>query len=1119
MTPADTANRGFLFPARIAVCLGLFLLPSFLLQAQFYNGSQLTFGKSRVQYSDFLWLNFRFEKFDTYFYQNGRELALYAAEYAEKHYREIELDLQATLGEKVQFIIFNTLSDLKQSNIGLFGDWDYYNTGGVTRIIGGRVLLFFDGSYEHFDRQIRAGIAQVILNNMIYGTGIGAQIKNTALFTVPDWYINGLVSFISRKWDAGIENQVRDAILNRKYDKFNGLTGEEATYAGHSLWHYIAIRYGPATIPNIVYMARLSRNVERGFQYVLGTGFQGIVQEWLAFYKKFYREQEASRDLPAGPPVNNRNKPDRLFHSLKISPDGQKIAYATLQLGIYKVIIQDAETGKKRRVFRGGYRLADRPDDSYPLVAWHPSGEVLAFLVERKGGLWLYFYHTGEKLLEHQLLVNFQKVLDMSYSDDGTLLVLSAVQKGQSDIFVFNIASGSHEQITRDRWDDLHPRFINHSSGIIFSSNRPGDTIRFDEPVKAEKMRYLNDLFLYNYASKRNVLQRLTSTTDAHETQPLPYADRYFCFLSDRNGIVNRYLGRYDSTIAYIDTTAHYRYFTTSFPVTNYSRSILEHDVSMRGARTGEILYRDRNYRIYLYDRVLPENLPRAESQPAHLLPEKVAPVMTGAEITRRDSVAPPAEPFRIAQKKHFRVVRQPVPATAEAPPADSASQRTGTGGQGAVSGERASFFRADIPTARLQPATLSGVRRDTADPYRNAKQLNYNVEYYIDQMVTQIDFTYLNFAYQPFTGSQTPVFINPGLNALFMAGVTDLMEDYRISGGVRLNVNLINNEYLFSYGNYRRRLDHQIVFHRKSVEETGYYSIVRHRIHELYYVTTYPFNPVLNLKGTASLRYDRSVFLSTDQANLREPDRHDVWGSLKGELTYDNTRSLGLNLFHGTRYKIFGEYYHVLNRKGNNVVVLGFDLRNYQRLHRTLVWANRLAGSTSFGSNKLLYYMGGVDNWLFPVYNNDVPVATDQSYAFQTLATNMRGFTQNIRNGNSFVVFNTELRWPVFRYLFNRPIRSDFINNFQLVAFGDAGTAWTGVTPWSSDNQLFTRYIYRGPLWIKVEMQKEPLVEGFGFGARTRLFGYFLRGDIAWGVEDGRVKKPVFYFSLSLDF
>ena len=985
-------------------------------QAQFYNGSQLTFGKSRVQYNNFLWLYFRFEKFDTYYYLNGRELALYTSEYADKHIKEIEISLQSNLEEKVQFIIFNKLSDLKQSNIGLFGDWDYYNTGGVTRIIGGRVLLFFDGNYEHFDQQIRAGIAQVILNNMIYGTGIGAQIKNNALFTVPEWYMNGLISYISRKWDAEIENHVRDAILNRQYEKFNGLTGAEATYAGHSLWNYIALKYGASSIPNIVYMARLSRNVERGFQYVIGTGFQAVVQEWLAFYKEVYTSQEVGRDAPQGELLNKRNRPDRVDRALKISPEGDKLAYATHDLGIYKVFVRDTETGKKKRVYRGGYRLADRPDYSYPLIAWHPSGRVLAILVERKGEIWLYFYNLDDRKFEHQILANFQKVLDISYSDDGTLLVFSAIQKGQSDIYVYNIASGSHEQITKDIYDDLDPRFINHSADIIFSSNRLNDTIRFDDPVKIGDLHYSNNLFLYNYRSKSNLLQRLTKTPDAHETQPQAYGDNYFSFLSDQNGIVNRYMARYDSTISFIDTITHYRYFTSAYPVTNYSRNIIEQDISPKAGKIGEIVFLNRNFKMMTSDLVRPGHVSKVEVQPSYFreLQEKARVKKT--EPRKPDSSLRLADPFKTPEKKHFTLVRQSEVVTQILSRVDS-SQRVlfQPGGDKTVTTDTmANNLLALYRSLQGNNFQHAANGKDTANKYKSAKQLNYNVEYYIDQMVTQIDFTYLNFAYQPFTGSLTPVFVNPGLNALFMVGITDLMEDYRISGGVRLNVSLINNEYLFSYGNYKRRVDHQIVFHRKAVEELGYYSIIRHKIHELYYVATYPFTPVLNIKGTAAIRYDRAVYLSTDQYNLKQPDIHSVWGSIKGELTYDNTRSLGLNLYKGTRYKLFGEYYQLLNSSGNNLIVVGLDVRNYQKVHRTLVWANRFAASTSFGSNKLLYYMGGVDNWLFPTYNITTPVAFDQNYAFQTLATNMRGFGQNIRNGNSFFVYNTELRWPV---------------------------------------------------------------------------------------------------------
>ncbi len=1092
--------------------------------AQFYNGSQLSFGKNRVQYGQFLWQYYRFNKFDTYYYQGGLELAQYTCRYAETHIREIETMLQSSLDEKIQFIVFNRLSDLKQSNIGLYNDWEYYNTGGVTRIVGGRVLLFFDGQYEHFNQQLKSGIAQVILNNMMFGTGIGAQIKNNTLFTVPEWYMNGLISYISRPWDTELDNIVRDAVLNNHFKRFNSLTGEEATYAGHSFWHFVALKYGKSAIPNIIYIARLTRNVEKGFQAVIGLSYKAVMQEWLAHYRSVYEAEEVHRQLPGDLPLIRKRQPDKVFRALRVSPDGSRVAFARHDLGVYKVFVMDLHSGRKKSVLRGGYRMADRQDHSFPLIAWHPAGQALAIVLEKNGEIRMLIHDLETKTTETRKLLDFIKVTDLSWSDDGSLIVMSAVLKGQSDIFVYQMASGSHEQITDDCFDDLSPRFMKGSGDIIFSSNRPGDTLKPSPHVKPEDLSFRNDIFLYRYRAKSNVLQRLTNTPTEHETMPMPYSQTEFSYLSDYNGIVNRFLARYDSSIAWVDTTTHYRYFTTTRPVTNYPRNITEQDITLSGARLAEIVRINGTNRMYVRDLVPPEEVLRSEVFPSSLLMPAPKPALPPVvEITGHDSSA--ARPLTVtrAGKPRFNVVRRSDITRRLISMIDT--------GQIKVNAEGVRTFESKDSTMRSvwdlvrklqgedRPDSAKGTPGST-DPIFSARPWNYNVEYTIDQMVTQIDFTYLNYAYQPFTGSvNPPVFFNPGLNVLFMTGITDLMEDYRISGGVRLNVSLINNEYLFSYGNYKRRLDHQLVFHRKALEEGSAYYIVRHKIHELYYIATYPFTPVLNLKGTASLRYDRAVFLATDQYLLGLPDIQNLWGSLKAELTYDNTRSMGLNLYKGTRYKLFGEYYQLVTEKRNHIFVAGFDYRHYMQVHRTLIWANRLAASTSFGSNKLLYYMGGVDNWLFPSYNHKMSVDNSENYAFQTIATNMRGFKQNVRNGTNFFVFNTELRWPVFRYLFNRPIRSDIFNNFQVVLFGDVGTAWNGISPWDGDNPLFTSYISRGPLFIKVEMQKEPLIEGFGIGARTRLFGYFVRGDLAWGVEDGRIGKPLFYFSLSLDF
>jgi hypothetical protein len=133
-------------------------------------------------------------------------------------------------------------------------------------------------------------------------------------------------------------------------------------------------------------------------------------------------------------------------------------------------------------------------------------------------------------------------------------------------------------------------------------------------------------------------------------------------------------------------------------------------------------------------------------------------------------------------------------------------------------------------------------------------------------------------------------------------------------------------------------------------------------------------------------------------------------------------------------------------------------------------------------------------------------------------LHTNMRGFSQNIRNGNSFGVFNTEVRWPVFRYFANKPLNSDFLTNFH----------WWGSSIWNclewaipldKRNHLNREVIRNGPMVIVVDKGNEPFVAGFGAGVRSRLLGYFVRLDWAWGIENYVLLPRIFYLSLSLDF
>ena len=244
----------------------------------------------------------------------------------------------------------------------------------------------------------------------------------------------------------------------------------------------------------------------------------------------------------------------------------------------------------------------------------------------------------------------------------------------------------------------------------------------------------------------------------------------------------------------------------------------------------------------------------------------------------------------------------------------------------------------------------------------------------------------------------------------------------------------------------------------------------------------------------------------------------------MKLAYIFDNTKTLGTNLYHGTRFKAFAEAYQQINGEFSDLYSVGADFRHYVKIHRTLIWANRIATGASFGNSRLIYYLGSVDNWVnfstrVETFDKSIPIDYEQNYAWQTLSTNMRGFTQNIRNGDRFAVANTELRWPVVRYFANHPLSSNFLNNLMLAGFYDIGTAWSGLHPWSGVNAYDTEILENGPITVTIDSNREPIVMGYGAGLRAMLLGYWIRLDWAWGIENNIVLPRIFYLSLSLDF
>ena len=447
-------------------------------------------------------------------------------------------------------------------------------------------------------------------------------------------------------------------------------------------------------------------------------------------------------------------------------------------------------------------------------------------------------------------------------------------------------------------------------------------------------------------------------------------------------------------------------------------------------------------------------------------------------------------------------------------------------------------------PTEQPRPIpsvaeAIANINIKNVHKFRPARITPYRLKFRSDDYTTRMDNGLLFGGLNSYAGTQQETFSTPPVGILMKGTFKDLLEDYQLEAGIRFPITFNGYEAFAVFDNRKHRLDKRFALYNRSIKTTDNASAIldtrrtRSQTTLGQYELRYPFDQFQRIQVSATLRSDRYSALATDSVTLRTPIIKEQRIGARIEWVFDNAIDVDLNIKNGTRAKVWVDWVKRFELdfidnptfKFNNgfMGVIGFDARHYERVFKHAVLAVRAAGATSFGEQKTLYILGGVDNQLLANFNNEVTIPADD-YAFQTLAANMRGFERNIRNGTSNILINTELRIPIFKYLSQKPLTSNFLKNFQIVAFLDAGTAWHGNNPFNRNNPLNTVVLPRDnnpltPVILTVNYFKDPIVASYGTGLRMLLFGYMLRADYGWGIETRQIQKPMLHIALGTDF
>lgn len=1050
---------------KILLILIVLIVGPVITYGQFYNGHRMNFGKNRVQYRSFYWQHYDFKRYKVYFHEGGDYTARYVGLRARNILTEIEYRLDYRLDGQINFLVYNDLLDFRQSNIGLVSGNDQYNIGGVTTIANNKVMIYNYGRHRHIDRQIRRASAELLINEILVGSRFSDRLANSALMSYPEWFIKGLIAYYGNEFSAPEQQKIKDGLINGKYRKMQWLTGKDAELAGFSFWTYVAMNYGEQALRDIMYLSRVSKNINNAIVFVTGVPFRYLVREWAEYNTYRYEENDGATMPASASKIRKRTKKATEYRNLTFSPDGRHVAWSRNDEGKVKIFMQELSGKKKEKIFRYGHKLPQKIDTKYPIVRWHPEMNILTWIYEHQQQIKLCFYDLRTREVNMRNVQYVNRILDYDFNSDGSQLVFSGIQDGKTDLFLLRLASNEQERLSDDLPDELNPSFTSEGN-IIFSSNRNqpgGDTLQSHF-----------DLFV----TGTDHFEPVEIVTDpGNQTDPLVLSKDNYLYLSDQGGIRNRFKAAYDSAILFVDTAIHYRFFTNKEPLTDLKYGIASHDINNSKTSIADLQFYDKRYRLLqkpYEEKSLKEPLKTTEQ--------------SAFFTTRRKFYNKQLQRLREEQRRNDSLVN-------------------------------INNYVFEFEKAAQKKQSWPAFEHDSLWVL---KRKLYFTTFYTNYTVNQVDFSQLNHSYQVYTGGA--VFFNPGFNVLTKFGAADLFEDYKLTAGFRLAANFTGNEYLISIENLKSRLDKQLILHRMGSEEYTENELKRSYAYQTMLVLKYPFSQVSSVRLTGRLRLDQIVYPAINNETLVKPDDYRFWGGTLAEYVFDNTKSLGLNLYSGTRAKMFFEQYSRLEENaGSHMFVVGTDVRHYLQIHRQLIWANRFAASSSFGNALLIYYLGGVDNWMSVTgngyFDQTIPVYKSKNWAFQTVATNMRGFQQNIRNGNSFALINSELRWPLIKYIFNRPLNSDLLDNFMIAGFFDIGSAWYGWDITNTDNFYRYDYIENGPVSVRIDKRRDPLVAGYGFGFRTRLFGYYLRFDWAWGIENQKILDRQFYFSINLDF
>ncbi|WP_338764794.1 hypothetical protein WAF17_00320 [Bernardetia sp. ABR2-2B] len=1093
------------FLSALSLLVILFLGFSNTTSAQQFPTDQDQFGKNRVQYQTFDWKYITSDNFEIYYYEGGYEMALLTARYAESDFGRMTQFLGFAPYNKTKIFVYRSIGELQQSNIGI-NDQDF-NIGGQTNLGKNVVEIAFSEYREAYRKELLKEVAASLLSEMMYGGSLKETLQSSFLLSLPDWLMSGAAAYTAEGWNTEMDNFVRSNLMAKKFPYPESFRGKNAQLVGQSLWNFIVEEYGQTTVSNILNLTRIVRSEKEGIQGTLGIDYQTFLKRWEAFYRNQYEDINKYSTFEKTNLIATSAESQYIHHP-RFSPDGRFLAYAENNQGKFRIYVEDTKntsTKKKNKKFiKGGlFVINQRYDDNSPLMSWKNNNE-LGVLSYSKNKYFLKTYNLEGKETKRYQIKTLENIQSFSFDKQGRKIVLSATQRGKSDIFIFDLGSNRLSKITDDNNDDIDPYFLQDNNQIVFSSNRTSDSLKTSPSV--EQSSYFN-LFIYNPAEKL-LLKQLTNQNSSAK-KPIVIDKNRILYITEELGIRHLFLYTFPKEEGKMGVNAQISTFFVD--VEDYDYDLKSEKLAFVSREQDQLelltttlllkheIFTGKTYRSQLLDARFLKKL-REENEKEQQEQQKEKQDNSNTDLGKDNSQTSPSDTIKTKEKDKYEFDTY----------GNSQDDNEPTRKKRLL--KDYDYFAQRAKNKQSKKITVRG-------------PLEYHNKFAFERSVTTI-------ALDPLR--------NFGI--LLEVAMSDALENHKLEAGLfnRGFFDIQSGMLFAEYKYLKNRIDYGARFDRQGYELLTDFFIHRYYLSKLSGTISYPLNVTTRIVLSPFIAQKQFFATSEiDPAIQAFPDKITRYAGSSLEFVFDNSIITGPNTLEGSKFRATIDHYQGLNYGNETFTNISIDARHYIPLGRKVTLAARVAYGQSFGNAPKTFRLGGVDNWVFQRQPNPEELSQDDpfylnpdiydsyqndysDYLFLRYATPMRGFDYNKLSGSNFVLTNIELRVPVAQLLYRGTIRSTFFQNLQFIAFNDIGSAWTGISPFNRENALNTVEIggqAGTPFYAKVSNFKDPFLWGYGIGVRSKIFNYFTRFDTAWGVEDDVTGRAKFYLSIGYDF